>query len=628
MCPFSLYFSILRALYVPLSKWICSVARQRFARAVYHEDTASCERDGDAETTSMQSRVDGSLLVASFGERNDRDGRTRGRADENEIDRNGQRQEYDSPQRKRLDHKGYYRSDDRKYPTNRRATVRPIFRGERVHFCLVRSTSSHNKYIFPSSYSTSFPILGERALLSPVCAHSILAGVLLARACTYVLGARTLITPAANHELYPANHHHHHHLSPSCLLRCIPNKAATASPDAVPAIAFSVQPHKKHTTATTKTGDDDMSRRAAGKSVARSLADLEFTKTRTARGCGSRLRGKMKRARASLWIQMSTSNYRSRSIYSPRRPFLYRSAENANDRSCATRPNRILSRKEPASALSLKSIQRYVIEWPFFSDVRLDGSGCARRAGMVTENTRYVYQRPELVVVSIEGPELYGRMYPASGLDSSGTASWKMRGRSHVTCTSQLRVDLLSWNRREGDSEKEEKSEDTRREARRARKWMEKIGGGVARWNANDGTRAKNRNGPARQHGREPSGQQPIEFRVSRSTSWQTVFPMLRSFRALCRVALTPAIYNYPKRESKILSGQERERESRGVLGTVSDVYTLGKPHGSGYPNSVPISCGLYDFARLRVPSKKNVTETIEARHAPLDTKVAVKLGI
>ncbi|KYQ53129.1 hypothetical protein ALC60_07859, partial [Trachymyrmex zeteki] len=46
--------------------------------------------------------------------------------------------------------------------------------------------------------------------------------------------------------------------------------------------------------------------------------------------------------------------------------------------------------------------------------------------------------------------------------------------------------------------------------------------------------------------------------------------------------------------------------------------------HSSGYPNSVPISCGLYDFAWLRVPSKKNVTETIEARHAPLDTKLKI----
>lgn len=67
------------------------------------------------------------------------------------------------------------------------------------------------------------------------------------------------------------------------------------------------------------------------------------------------------------------------------------------------------------------------------------------------------------------------------------------------------------------------------------------------------------------------------------------------------------------------------------TLGIVSDIYiyTHQKLHGgSGYPNSVSISCGLYDSAWLRVPSKKNVTETIEARHALFDTKVAVKLGI
>lgn len=57
-------------------------------------------------------------------------------------------------------------------------------------------------------------------------------------------------------------------------------------------------------------------------------------------------------------------------------------------------------------------------------------------------------------------------------------------------------------------------------------------------------------------------------------------------------------------------------------------IYTHRKLHGSGYPNSAPISCRLYDSVRLRVPSKKNVTETIEARHAQFDTKVAVKLGI
>jgi len=111
------------------------------------------------------------------------------------------------------------------------------------------------------------------------------------------------------------------------------------------------------------------------------------------------------------------------------------------DRSCATRPNRIMSRKErrgvghhllSQSVLSLKSIQRYVIEWPFFSDVRLDASGCA---GMVTEkfvlgiriSGLYTAVRGPCTSDRVSGgvdggPELYGRMYPASGLDSSGTA--------------------------------------------------------------------------------------------------------------------------------------------------------------------------------------------------------------
>lgn len=57
-------------------------------------------------------------------------------------------------------------------------------------------------------------------------------------------------------------------------------------------------------------------------------------------------------------------------------------------------------------------------------------------------------------------------------------------------------------------------------------------------------------------------------------------------------------------------------------------IHTPKATRASGYPNSVSISCGLYDSAWLRVPSKKNVTETIETRHALFDTKVAVKLGI
>ena len=96
------------------------------------------------------------------------------------------------------------------------------------------------------------------------------------------------------------------------------------------------------------------------------------------------------------------------------------SAENANDRFYATRPNRILFRKKarcrPSSSLSnvfsLKSIQRYVIEWPFFSNVHLEGQdarawplkcSCLVFVSAVSTSQYEVRVRAtELVVVSME----------------------------------------------------------------------------------------------------------------------------------------------------------------------------------------------------------------------------------